>query len=203
MFSGIVEETGSVVRYDQGRLTIASKVVADSLDVADSVSVNGTCLTIVESSKGRRTIELQPETVRRTWLGQLKNGDPVNLEGPLAADGRISGHFVQGHIDGVGTIESIVPDGEAHLIWIAAPSDLLRYVVQKGFIAVDGISLTVADVDDNVFSVAIVRYTWENTNLRTKSAGDAVNIEVDVLAKYVEKLLLARSVMDASEEQDA
>lgn len=201
MFSGIVTEAGSVIRYHQGRMTIASKVIADYLDVADSVSVNGTCLTIVESSRGLLTIELQPETIRCTWLGQLKSGDLVNLEGPLAADGRISGHFVQGHIDGVGTIDSIVPDGRAHLVRIVAPAGLLRYVVRKGFIAVDGISLTVVDIDDDAFSLAIVRYTWDNTNLRARSVGDAVNIEVDVLAKYVEKLLPARSVKDASDGQ--
>ncbi len=192
MFTGIVEEIGRVTDFRDGWLTVASDKVAADLKVGDSVSVNGVCLTIVTKEDVKLRFELQPETLRRTWLGQLNAGAVVNLEGAMPASGRFGGHFVQGHVDGVGRIESVVPDGDARLITISAPADLSRYIVRKGFISVDGISLTVVDTWDQKFSVAIVSYTWLHTNLHAKSAGDPVNIEVDIIAKYVEQLLVAK-----------
>jgi len=192
MFTGIIEERG-VVRSAGSRLeVVATKVAEDSLRGA-SVSVNGVCLTVVERrADGNGTVlafDLSPETLTRTALDSLVPGDPVNLERPLTLVSRLGGHIVQGHVDGVGEIESIEESPPGQVITVKLPHGLDRYVAEKGSIAVDGVSLTATDVHDGRFGVALVPFTLEATNLGTVEAGDRVNVEVDVVAKYVEGLL--------------
>jgi riboflavin synthase len=188
MFTGIVEEVGAVKSTTKGGLTIAASAVMDDLDVGGSINVNGTCLTVTSRSETAFSVDVVPETLRRTNLGGLSPRDRVNLERPVAANGRLDGHIVQGHVDGTGTVESVTPDGEAVLVHFAAPREIMRYVVPKGFVAVDGTSLTVVDCDDSGFSVTIIPFTRDNTVLGTRKVGDAVNLEADVVAKYVERL---------------
>ena len=194
MFTGIVEERGTVravtPHADGARLAItASDVLADA-QIGASIAVNGCCLTVVEMHDGWWAADVVPETLARTSLGSLRVGDPVNLERPVRLADRLGGHVVQGHVDAVGTIAGRVPlpDGSTRMHF-RAPADLLRYVVEKGSITVDGISLTVAAVDDDGFSVALIPHTLAVTTLGPKQPGDPVNLEVDVLAKYVERLL--------------
>lgn len=195
MFTGIVEELGRVVALEdhsgQLELTIAARVALDGTRLGDSVAVNGVCLTAIRLTPEAFTVELQPETQRRTSLGDLAPGDRVNLERPLAADGRFGGHIVQGHVDGTGILSALAPDGPAVIVTIAAPAALLRYIVAKGFIAVDGASLTVVDVDRaaRTFTVALITYTQAAITLPALSLGSRVNLEVDVVAKYVEAML--------------
>jgi riboflavin synthase len=183
MFTGIVEELGTVEHREGGRLRIRASGVLDDVDVGASIAVNGTCLTVVAWGDGWWEADVVDETFDRTSLGALKPGDPVNLERPMRADGRFGGHIVQGHVDGVGTI--VVPP--PHLR-VTAPTALLRYIVEKGSIAVDGTSLTVAAVHPDGFSVAIIPHTADVTTLGHKGTGDPVNLEVDLVAKYVESL---------------
>ncbi len=159
--------------------------------MGDSISVNGVCLTAVETSPGTVTLEIIPETLSRTNLGDLVEGEEVNLELPMPADGRFDGHIVQGHVDGVGTVEGITPSGDSRVVAIQAPRSLLKYLVEKGSVTVDGISLTVARVEEDGFEVAVIPHTLEVTTLGLRKPGDTVNLEVDVLAKYVERLLEA------------
>jgi riboflavin synthase len=195
MFTGIVEETGRVaavqVTPEGARLEIVAPLVAAGARVGDSVAVNGVCLTATEVSEGlaRLAFDAVPETLSRTNVGSLRSGDRVNLERPLAVGDRLGGHIVQGHVDGVGRIAALTPEGSATRVAIAAPEALMRYVVEKGSVAVDGISLTVAGVDGGEFAVAIIPHTWEVTNLSYRRVGDMVNLEVDILAKYVERLM--------------
>ena len=177
MFTGIVQERGRVASVDGGRLVVESGL---SADVGDSISVDGVCLTVVEAQRGRLAFDVVEETVRRT----KGFGSEVNLESALRAGDPLGGHYVQGHVDGVGTVRSAGPT-----VWIDAPARLLRYVVEKGSITVDGVSLTVAGLDDEGFAVALVQHTLEVTTLGGLESGDRVNLEVDVLAKYVERLL--------------
>jgi riboflavin synthase len=177
MFTGIVQERGRVLSFEGGRLVVASGVRAA---IGDSVAVNGVCLTVVDAPDGRLAFDVVRETLDRA----KPFGDEVNLEGALRAGEPLGGHYVQGHVDGVGTIRSIGED-----VWIDAPPELLQYVVEKGSIAVDGVSLTVAKVDERGFAVALVPHTLEVTTLGLVAAGDTVNLEVDILAKYVERLL--------------
>ena len=177
MFTGIVQERGRVLSFDAGRLVVASGVGAA---IGDSVAVNGVCLTVVDAPDGRLAFDVVQETLDRA----KPFGDEVNLEGALRAGEPLGGHYVQGHVDGVGTIRST---GEH--VWIDAPPELLQYVVEKGSVAVDGVSLTVAKVDERGFAVALVPHTLEVTTLGLVAAGDTVNLEVDILAKYVERLL--------------
>jgi riboflavin synthase len=186
MFTGLVQSTGTVRTLAAGRLRVEAPL---ELSEGDSVAINGVCLTAAAVSDGRFDADVMPETLRRTALGVLAEGDRVNLELPLRATDRLGGHIVQGHVDGTGTLESVADDGFARLVRISAPLELLRYVVEKGSIAVDGVSLTVAEVDDDGFSVALIPETLERTTLGSAAPGRAVNIEVDVLAKYVEKLV--------------
>ena len=189
MFTGIVEEVGSVQSISSGGLVIsASRELAD-LRVSDSISVNGACLTVTSRDEDSFSVDVVPETLRRTNLGALRAGDPVDLERSLAVDGRFGGHVVQGHVDATGAIESVAQEGEALLLRFRAPPSIMRYVVEKGFIAVDGVSLTVVDCDDRSFSVTVIPFTRDNTILGSKAAGDAVNLEADIMAKYVERLL--------------
>jgi len=188
MFTGIVEEVGTAKSLQAGKLTIAASGVLKSTKLGDSIAVNGACLTVTKISGNAFSVDVMPETLRRTNLGTLRPGDGVNLERALAADGRFGGHFVQGHVDATGRVSSLVPEGEAFLMKIAAPPDIMRYVVEKGFIAVDGVSLTIAQYDAAYFVVSLVGFTQKHTTLGRKKSGDAVNLEVDIIAKYVEKL---------------
>ena len=188
MFTGIVEEVGVVRSSGQGRLAVAARKVMPTLEIGGSISVNGACLTVTTLGPDEFTVDVVPETLRRTNLGGLKSGDPVNLERPLRADGRMDGHIVQGHVDGTGRIREISRDGEALMVWMDTPEQLARYVVDKGFIAVDGVSLTVVHCDGAGFSVTVIPHTREHTIFGSRSVGDAVNIEIDILAKYVERL---------------
>ena len=192
MFTGIVEEVGTVRATDQGRLTIGGRKVMSTLEIGGSISVNGTCLTVTTLEPDGFSVDVVPETLRRTNLGLLNPNSPVNLERPLRADGRMDGHIVQGHVDGTGTIGEISEDGEALMVRIDAPEQLARYVVEKGFIAVDGVSLTVVHCDEAGFSVTVIPHTRDHTIFGSRSVGDAVNIEIDILAKYVERLTAGR-----------
>jgi len=189
MFTGIVEEIGTVKSLQAGRLTIAADGVLKGTKLGDSINVNGACLTFTAISGNTFSIDVMPETLRRTNLGALRPGEGVNLERALAADGRFGGHFVQGHVDGTGRVGSVVAEGEALLMKVAAPSDIIRYVVEKGFIAVDGVSLTATHCDAVSFIVSLVAYTMQHTTLGRKKPGDVVNLEVDIIAKYVERLV--------------
>jgi len=188
MFTGIVEEVGTVRAAGPGRLTIAAQKVLEDTKKGDSMAVNGVCLTVTELSPDSFSADVMPETLRRTNLGLLRPGDAVNLERPVAAGGRFGGHFVQGHVDGTGKVLSAIREGEAFLVRYQAPTEIMRYVVEKGFIAVDGVSLTVVECDASSFKVSLVGYTIANTNLGGRKAGDVVNLEVDIIAKYVERL---------------
>jgi riboflavin synthase len=191
MFTGLVADCGTVSALerttDGARLRVETSLVPE-LSPGDSVAVNGVCLTAVEVDAAGFTADAMEETLRRSSLGPLAPGDRVNLELPLRATDRLGGHVVQGHVDGTGTIDSIREDGFSRVVRVEASPDLLRYVVEKGSIAVDGVSLTVADVDDDGFAVALIPETLERTTFGGAAPGRTVNLEVDVLAKYVEKL---------------
>jgi riboflavin synthase len=187
MFTGIVECTGVVVASSPGRLAIASEL--DNLAVGDSIAVNGVCLTVSALEKGRFTADLSEETLRRTSLGGVEEGHHVNLERPMPVDGRFGGHVVQGHIDGLGHVVSFTTLLGSVEMWFSISEKLERYLVEKGSVTVDGVSLTVTGLEPGRFSVALVPHTLTSTTLGAKSPGDPVNIEVDVLAKYVERLM--------------
>ena len=190
MFTGLVQAKGIVASLAEGRLAIETDRPLE-LAAGDSVSVSGVCLTATEVSGGGFTADVMEETLRRSALGALVPGAEVNLELPLRASDRLGGHVVQGHVVGIGTVESVTPEGFARVVRVAAPPERLRYVVDKGSIAVDGVSLTAFDVDSDGFSVSLIPETLERTSLGSAEPGRPVNIEVDVLAKYVEKLATA------------
>ena len=189
MFTGIVEEVGSVVSISNNGMTVRAEKVMSDLKLGDSIAVNGACLTAVSLSDSEFSVDLSPETMRRTSLGDLSAGGAVNLERALAASDRMGGHIVQGHVDETGRVASIEEDGDSVIFGIDAPQRLMPYIVEKGFIAVDGISLTVVKVESAAFTLAVIPYTLRNTNLETLSVGTRVNLEADILAKYVENLL--------------
>ncbi len=193
MFTGLVEESGIVaaseVQGETARITVAAEIVRVGAALGDSVAVNGCCLTVVAIAGENLSFDAVPETMRRTNLGDLKAGDVVNLERPLLPTARLGGHFVQGHIDGAGIVRAITPDQNAVVFEIEVPSALRRYIIEKGSIAVDGISLTVASVTDTGFTVWIIPHTREVTTLKQRQVGDRVNLECDMLGKYVERLL--------------
>jgi riboflavin synthase len=193
VFTGIVETTGevrSVTIADGGtRLAIGAPGLAGGLRVGASISVNGACLTAVAVDPDGFEVDVVAETMARTNLGGLAPGHRVNLERPLPADGRFDGHIVQGHVDGVGTVASLTTEGSSRRMTIEAPRPLLRHVVEKGSITVDGVSLTVATVSDSGFDVALIPHTLAETTLGERGVADRVNLEVDILAKYVERLL--------------
>jgi riboflavin synthase len=191
MFTGIVEEVGRVRRQGDGKLEIEARLVLDGTRLGDSICINGACLTVTELGSGWFSVDTVPETLRRTNLGELANGDPVNLERALAAGGRLGGHFVQGHVEATAAVSAIEPDGEALLVRFNAPPGVMRYVVEKGFITVDGVSLTLVSRDPASFVVTLIPFTREHTNLGARHLSDRVNIETDILAKYVESLLAA------------
>ena len=193
MFTGIVEELGEVVTLEAGadsaRLTLRGPLVTSDAVRGASISVNGVCLTVVEHSDGEFTVDVMAETLNRSSLGALEPGDRVNLERAMAASSRFGGHVVQGHVDGTATILERVPGDRWEVVRFSLPGDLARYVVEKGSITVDGVSLTVASVADESFTVSLIPTTLDLTTLGHKGVGDPVNLEVDVLAKYVERLL--------------
>ena len=187
MFTGLVAGKGVVRALSGGRLEVETEL-AGELAPGDSIAVNGVCLTAVERSNGTFAADVMPETLRHTSLEPLAEGDEVNLELPLRAGDRLGGHVMQGHVDGTGTVDSVTEEGNSRVVRIKAPAELLRYVVQKGSIAVDGVSLTVSGVDDEAFEVSLIPETLARTTLGAAAPGRTVNLEVDVLAKYVEKL---------------
>ena len=190
MFTGIVEELGSVASREGQRLRIAADVVTSDAGIGDSISVNGVCLTVTELDGQGFTADLMGETVQRTALGGLEPGAPVNLERALRADARLGGHLVQGHVDGVAEVLAVTPHEEWTTVRFGLPKDLLPYVAEKGSIAVDGVSLTVTAVDDGGwFEVGLIPHTLAVTVLGRRAAGERVNLEVDVLARYVERML--------------
>jgi riboflavin synthase len=193
MFTGIVRERGRVTAVDGGaagvRLRLAAPRSAAGAAVGDSVAVDGICLTVVDVAGAELSFDAVPETLRRTALGRLEPGAEVNVEPALRAGEPFGGHMLQGHVDGVGRIRSVEPEGDGRRIWVDAPPDVLRYCVDKGSVAVDGTSLTVAGLDAAGFAVALIPHTLAETTLGTLAPGDEVNLEADVLAKYVERLL--------------
>lgn len=192
MFTGLIEAVGEVqgtTPLAAGFRLVVSTPLAAELTPGDSIAVNGVCLTAVSVDSRTLHADVSPETARVTTLGGLRSGSLVNLERPLRADARLGGHFVQGHVDATGTIESLRPDGEAYWLRVRYPHALARYLVRKGSVAVDGISLTVAAMGDGRFDVQIIPFTWSHTNLRRANDGDAVNLECDILGKYVARAL--------------
>ncbi len=193
MFTGIVRELGEVVSVEEEaggiRLRIAAPVAAAEGGLGESVSVNGACLTIVETDGDVLAFQAVPETMARTSLGSLAPGGRVNIEPALRGDQQLGGHFVQGHVDGVGSVRSVEPEGTGRRLAIDAPHELLRLCVEKGSVTVEGVSLTVAALDERGFEVALIPHTLEVTTLGGLAPGDPVNLEADVLAKYVERLL--------------
>lgn len=193
MFTGIVRERGRVSAIEGGeagmRLVVEAPATAPTTATGDSVAVNGVCLTATQVDDGLLAFDAVPETVRRTSLGALRQGAEVNLEPAVRAGEPLGGHLVQGHVDGLGRVRSAEPEGDGRRLWLDVPGELLRYCVEKGSIAVDGVSLTVAAVDEGGLAVALIPHTLEETTLGVLGPGDEVNLEVDLLAKYVERLL--------------
>ena len=193
MFTGLIAELGIVERMAEGssscQLTVRARKILPGVKIGDSIAVNGVCLTVVHLRGDIFTVDVMPETVRRTTLHLLQPGDKVNLEKALRPTDGLDGHIVQGHVEGVGIIQQIVPEGNALVYRIQTPRELLTYIVEKGSIAVDGISLTVTEADDTGFDVSLIPHTAKMTTLGYKSVGDAVNLETDILARYVEKML--------------
>lgn len=197
MFSGIVEETG-IVRQIEARsggntLSIAAKLVLDGTQIGDSIAINGTCLTVINFDDRQFTVEAVPETLRCTNLGTLQTGQLVNLERSLAANGRVGGHFVQGHVDTTAKIIEVQPDGEGVMVKFHAPTSYMRYIVPKGYVALDGMSLTVVQCWPNSFTVSFIPHTRAVTVVRDYEIGRIVNLEVDILGKYVERILAAQN----------
>ena len=192
MFTGIIEEAGVVRESDAGRLVIEARRTVEGTNLGDSIAVNGVDLTVALMDEGSFSFNVMLETYRRSNLGLLAAGDPVNLERSLTLASRLSGHLVRGVVEGTGRVISFTPEADAVLARYSAPTELMRYVVVKGPIAVDGVSLTVVERDEGSFVVSLVTYTQENTNLTRRKVGDAVNLETDIIARYVEQLLAAR-----------
>jgi len=192
VFTGIIEEIGKVISAPHRSLVIAAEEVIKGIELGGSITVNGACLTVTNFDATSFSVDITPETLKRTNLGLLSAGDRVNLERPLALGGELGGHLVQGHVDATGRVASITWDGETMLIRFEAPPEVMRYVVEKGFIAVDGVSLTVVTRNASSFQVSVVDYTRRHTNLGSRKAGNLVNIEVDIMAKYVEQFSQAR-----------
>ncbi|MBI3949503.1 MAG: riboflavin synthase [Acidobacteria bacterium] len=196
MFSGLIEEVGTVRhlerRGNSATLEIAARQVLEGTRLGDSAAINGACLTVTALTEKTFTVDLAPETLRRTNLGHLRPGDGVNLERSLSVGSRIGGHFVQGHVDSVGSVRALRPEGDAIIATFAASVEVMRYVVPKGFIAVDGMSLTVVDRLPEGFTVSFIPYTMAHTIAGQYQVGRVVNLEADILGKYVERFLLAR-----------
>lgn len=193
MFTGIIEETGKLLGLEQSgssaKIKIAASLVLGGTKIGDSIAVNGVCLTVVEIAHNFFVADAMPETLRRTNLGTLKNGDVVNLERAMPCDGRFGGHIVSGHIDGIGKISEIQNEANAIWFYISAPGEILNLIVPKGSVVLDGISLTVAKIDSTQFAVSVIPHTQSQTNLLFKKSGDTMNIENDIIGKYVQKFL--------------
>jgi riboflavin synthase len=184
MFTGIIQEIGTVASLPSGGLVINAGQILDGIELGGSIAVNGVCQTITAFTADSFSVDVMPETLKRTNLGMLRLGDRVNLERPLGLGGEIGGHLVQGHVDATGQVISVSREGEAIIMRFRTPEELMRYIVEKGFIAVDGTSLTVVDKDRTSFSVSIVGFTRDNTTLAERRPGDSVNLEVDIIGKY-------------------
>lgn len=191
MFTGIIEEIGKFLNLEQSgssvKIKIAASLVLGGTKIGESIAVNGVCLTVTDIAQNFFVADLMPETLRRSNLGTLKNGDVVNLERAMPCDGRFGGHIVSGHIDGIGKISTIQSEANAIWFYISAPSEILKLIVEKGSVALDGISLTVAKIDSAQFAVSVIPHTQTQTNLLLKKSGDIVNIENDIIGKYVQK----------------
>jgi riboflavin synthase len=192
MFTGIVREMGTVEAFDGSRLVVRARETAAGSGVGDSVAVAGVCLTVVDLGDGRLAFDVVPETLARTALGALEPGGVVNIEPSLRVGDQLGGHVVQGHVDAVGRIRSVTPEDDGRRVWVDAPEEVLGYSLEKGSIAIDGVSLTVAALDESGFEVALIPHTLAVTTLGRLEPGDEVNLEPDVLAKVVERLLAAR-----------
>jgi riboflavin synthase len=192
LFTGIVAEVGKVISARPDKLAVGASQVLKNLELGGSMAVNGACLTVTSFTASSFAVDLSPETVQRTNLGKLRNGDPVNLERPLGLGGELGGHLVQGHIDGTGQITGITPVGSSTVFRFAAPAEIMRYLVEKGFIAVEGISLTITTRGTADFEVSVIEYTRTHTNLGSHGIGDPVNLEVDIMAKYAERFVQAQ-----------
>ena len=192
MFTGIVTEVGRVISILPDKLSVGAVQVLKGLQIGGSVAVNGACLTVTGFSSDSFTVDLSPETIKRTNFTALKNGDPVNLERPLELGGELGGHLVQGHIDGTGEIIDITAEGGATIFQFEAPPEIMRYLVEKGFVAVEGISLTITVKENDSFQVSVVEYSKTHTNLISHKIGDLVNLEVDIMAKYAEQFTQAQ-----------
>ncbi|MBD3223944.1 MAG: riboflavin synthase [Caldithrix sp.] len=205
MFTGLIETLGRISIFNQlqdgRRVKIQSEVMNPELKPDDSVAVNGVCLTVTKKESNGFWVDAVGETLTKTTLKNLKKGQKVNLERALRLSDRLGGHLVQGHINGIATISAIQKKGENYLLKVMVPEKLLRYIVAEGSIALDGISLTVADLQDNLISLSIIPHTWNHTNLQFKTVGDKVNVEIDIIAKYIEKLLAKNSSSGTSEEK--
>ncbi|MDO8717196.1 MAG: riboflavin synthase [Dehalococcoidales bacterium] len=188
MFTGIIEEVGTIITTSPGKLVVGAGGILPGVKLGESIAVNGVCLTVTSFEPKSFSVDIMPETKQRSNLGSLRTGDKVNLERAMTLGGRLSGHLVQGHIDATGRVVSLNWEGPALLVRCEAPPEVMRYVVEKGFIAVDGISLTVAARDADSFQVSMVDFTRKHTILGERKAGDPVNLEVDIIAKYVEQL---------------
>lgn len=193
MFTGIVEEIGTVVSVSQGakaaKLTLQGNLIFEDMHIGDSIAVNGVCLTVTEKTSNTFIVDVMPETLRRSSLGILSKGSKVNMERAMAANGRFGGHIVSGHIDGTGEIERFVKEDNAVWVTVKTNEKILKYIIEKGSITIDGISLTVAYVDNRCFKVSLIPHTASNTTLLSKKAGDIVNLENDIVGKYIDKLL--------------
>lgn len=192
MFTGIVEETGKIQTINSNSVEIVCAEVLQDAKIGDSIALNGVCLTVSKLNKNSFTADISPETLRVTSLGKLKSGSVVNLERAMPANGRFGGHFVSGHVDGVGKVVSIVKNNNFYNLKIELNDYQSRYTIGKGSIAVNGISLTVAEIEGNCVNIAVIPHTYEFTNLSNLNSGDYVNIECDIMAKYIEKFLLTR-----------
>ena len=189
MFSGIVEKTGTILDFNKDILTIKESSLSKELEISESIAINGICLTVIEKQRTDFKVQVTPETVSRTNLKDLSSTDIVNLEKPLRYNGLVGGHLVQGHIDCTGSIENIIVDGNSKILTISFPTEYEKYIVEKGYIAVDGISLTIVECENNYFSLSIIPFTFDNTNLKYKNIKQNVNLEFDITSKYVEKIL--------------
>lgn len=202
MFTGIVEEIGKVLTIKKGsvssRITFSALKVLENTQLGDSIAVNGVCLTATDISKGTFTADVMAETMRRSSLGTLSTGDSVNLERAMLCGGRFGGHIVSGHIDGTGTVTEFKREENAVWVTVKAENDLMKYIIEKGSVALDGISLTVAVVGNDFFKVSIIPHTASETTLLSKNAGDIINIECDIIGKYVEKLMSYQPVQKES-----
>jgi len=193
VFTGIVEEVGRVISARPGNLAIAAGHVLQGMEEGASMAVNGVCLTVTSFAQKSFSVDVMPETLSRTNLGLLGAGDEVNLERPLPLGGRLGGHLVQGHVDATGRVTSVSRRGESMMVGFEAPPQLMAYIVEKGFIAIDGVSLTIISKNTSSFQVSVVDYTRQHTILGSRRVGDVVNLEADIIAKYVEQFSQARS----------